>query len=361
MPKSTCTISFYRNDLHQTKLSRGRCPVKNCQIDIHRHKVPFQRYKGQMRYVPFCPEHGIRVHNNGFVYYNGPSKSDLETSTKRNLMFHSDHYVETFLRNGNKLESKRLCYENSEDALSYNVFAQLLSNGDALKHLVSYIVRRRIVDDVDLYLWGGKIDLKKGTFTKYQPLEKVRNHLEGDITHFGTEPDIMLVVPDQLVICIEAKFGSKNSIAKEREEIEEIEGEKPTKRSKLKERYCKRNKIINAEAIMDLENWPTPFYEQIFRNVIFAASMAKLEGSADWHVVNLRNQHVINLKRGRPESMPILRNIRSILKPRYKKRFLHLTWEEIFEKVIKGHDGLANLTWYLKNKSLECGRAFNVL
>ncbi len=89
--------------------------------------------------------------------------------------------------------------------------------------------------------------------------------------------------------------------------------------------------------------------------------MAKLEGSADWYVVNLRNQHVMNLKRGKPESMPILRNIRSILKPKYKKRFTHLTWEGMFEKIMKGDERLVNLTWYLKNKSLACGRAFNFL
>ncbi|MCH6556956.1 MAG: hypothetical protein IH803_01920 [Nitrospirae bacterium] len=282
----------------------------------------------------------------------------METSTKRNLMFHNDHYVENFLRNGNKLESKRLCYENSEDALSYNVFAQLLSNGDALRHLVSYIARRRIVDDVDLYLWGGKIDLKNGTVTKYPPLDRVRQHLEGDIKPFGTEPDIILVVPKQVVICIEAKFGSKNPIA---EDKEAREGEKPKRMDRLLERYCRRNTLIDYRTIIDGEKMPKLFYEQLFRNIIFAASMAKLEGSDDWYVVNLRNQHVMNVKRGKPESMPILRNIRSILKPRYKKRFLHLTWEEIFEKVIKGHDGLANLTWYLKNKSLACGRAFNVL
>ena len=358
MSQSSCAISFYRHDLQHTRLSRGQCPVRNCQTDINRHKVPFQRYRGRMRYLPFCPEHGIRIHKNGFVYYNGPSQSDTEISTRRNLMFHSDHYIRHFLHKGTKVESERLCYENSEDALSYNVFTELLSHGDVLKQLVGQISRRKIHEDVDLYLWGSKIDLKNGTVTTYPPLDTVRQRLEGDIKPFGTEPDIILVVPNQVVICIEAKFGSKNPIA---EDKEAREGEKPKRMDRLLKRYCGRNTLIDSRTIIDDEKMPKLFYEQLFRNIIFAASMAKLEGSADWYVVNLRNQHVMNLKRGKPESMPILRNIRSILKPRYKKRFLHLTWEEIFEKVIKGHDGLADLTWYLKNKSLACGRAFNVL
>ena len=106
---------------------------------------------------------------------------------------------------------------------------------------------------------------------------------------------------------------------------------------------------------------PNVFYEQLFRNIVFAASMAKLEGDADWYVVNLRNQHVMNLKKGRSESMPVMRNVRSILNPKYKKRFTHLTWEEIYEKVIKGTDGFEDLSWYLKNKSLKCHRAFNII
>jgi len=102
------------------------------------------------------------------------------------------------------------------------------------------------------------------------------------------------------------------------------------------------------------------FYEQLFRNIVFAASMAKLESVPYWHVVNLRNQHIMNVKKGKPESLPILRNIRSILRPAYKKRFTHLTWENIYDVAIKDVSNLSNLGWYLKTKSLNCGRAFNI-
>lgn len=358
MANSNCTVSFYRNDLQKTRLNKGVCPVKNCDIDINKQKAPYQRYRGKMRYMPFCSEHGIRIHNNGFIYYNGKSKSNLISATKRNLMFHNDYYINNFLKKSNKIESGRLCYENSEDALTYNVFTELLSNGQALKKLASYISNKKIDDTVELYLWGGKINLRNNTFKKYEPLEIVRKHLEGDIKYYGTEPDIMLIVPKKMVICIEAKFGSKNPIAKEKKENE---GEKPSKKDKLIERYCERNNIINSSQIFNFDDMPTLFYEQLFRNIIFASSMAKLENNADWFVVNLRDQHILNTKRGQPESMPIKRNIRSILKPKYKNRFTHLTWEEIFTKFIKGNDDLADLTWYLKNKSLSCGRAFNIL
>lgn len=356
--KSNCTISFYRNDLQGTQLRMGKCPVKKCTVDIEQHKVPFQKYKGKMRYLPFCPDHGIRIHNNGFVYCNGSSPDDLITATKRNLMFHGNYYAANFFKQGNKMESGRLCYESSEDAVSYNVFTELLSNGVALKRLVGYITKQNIMDDVDLYLWGGKIDLTNNSFMQYQPLIDVRKVLEHDIKRFGTEPDIILVIPQKILICIEAKFGSKNPIAKGQKDSQ---GEKPKDKSNLIERYCVKNNIIDTRGIFDFSNAPKLFYEQLFRNIVFAASMARLEGNADWYVVNLRNQHVMNLKRGKPESMPIMRNMRSILKSKYKKRFTHLTWEDIYDQAVKGDYGLSNLAWYLKNKSLNCGRAFNIL
>jgi hypothetical protein len=358
MSQSTCTMSFFRNDLQVTRLWKRTCPVKNCSTDMRRHTAPFQKYKGTMRYLPFCPEHGIRVHSSGFVYYNGQHRTDLITATKRNLSFHSEYYIDNFLKNGNKMESGRLCYENSEDALTYNVFTELLADGEALKRLAGHFLRRKVEEEVELYLWGGKIDLKHHTFSKYAPLDEVRGHVEGDIKRFRTEPDIMLIVPQKAVICIEAKFGSKNSLACD---VEESEGEKPKKKEELIQRYCHNNKIINASQIIDIENLPLLFYEQLFRNIIFAASMAKLEGEAEWHVVNLRNQHVMNVKRGKPESHPVMRNMRSLLMDKYKKQFTHMTWEDLFQLTIKGQDVFANLTWYLKNKSLGCARAFNIL
>ena len=102
MPTSSCTVSFFRNDLQRTRLQRGMCPVKNCKADIGQHKVPFHRYRGKMRYLPFCPEHGIRIHPTSFVYYNGPSDNDLAIATRRNLMFNADYYISNFFKKAGK-------------------------------------------------------------------------------------------------------------------------------------------------------------------------------------------------------------------------------------------------------------------
>jgi len=354
MAKSNCTISFFRNDLLSTGSSAGKCPVKNCSSQID--KVRFNKKS----IVPFCPEHGLTIHSSGFVYYNGDSEEDRIIATKRNLMFHADYYISSFFGKSKKMESGRLCNESSEDAVSYNVFTELLTNKTALKQVVKLITGRCPQDEVGLYLWGSKIDLGNNSANIYEPLEEVRKNLEKGIKGFKTEPDIMLIVPKNVVICIEAKFGSKNPLAIDKDVAE---GEKPKRIEDLIERYCNKNEFINRNEIFDFESKrPRLLYEQLFRNIVFAASMAKLEGASEWYVANLRGQHNINIKRGKPESMPVMRSVYSILKPehKHKKRFVHLTWENIYDNCVKGNSDLCNLAWYMKNKTLNCSRAFNI-
>jgi len=355
---SSCAV-FSRHDLLHSRLEKGQCPVRTHRAqDILAHRAPFRKYKGQMRYTPFCPEHGLRIHRDGFVYYNGRSKHDVGIATRRNLVFNSDYYVRNILESGAKVESKRLCYESSEDAVTYNVFTELLSHGFPLNELVAQIAGREVPGTVELYLWGGSVDLVKGKFVPCEHLKEVRRVLEKDVGPFQTEPDIMLIIPHKILICIEAKFGSKNPIAKD---SNDTAGQKPKSVRGLRARYCEGNPLVDSKEIFDFGKDSERFHEQIFRNIVFAVSMSKLASIDEWYVANLRNQHVMNLKRGKPESLPIVRNVRSILKRPFKKRFVHLTWEDIYEKIVKprAEGDLSDLAHYFKTKSLNCRRAFN--
>jgi hypothetical protein len=356
MATSSCTISFSRNDLQRSRLQaeQGKCPVRNCSANLE--QAPFRRRKGEMLNLPFCPEHGIRIHKSGFVYYNGLTSNDLITATKRNLMFHPQYYIDNFLSKPSKAESHRLCYETSEDALTYNVFAELFSKHNELGKLLRHISKDSLPETPELYLWGQRLDLSKGV-SPYQPLCEVRRQLEPDIRGFPTEPDIMLVVPNKVLVCIEAKFGSKNPIAEERKVSVD---QKPKSRTDLIDRYCTRNSIVQWEEIFTFDKMPTRFHEQLFRNLVFAASMAKIAGIEEWYVLNLRSQHVMNLKKAQPESMPVIRSVHSILTPSHKKRFLHMTWEDLYNICVKDNPALHNLAWYMKNKTLNCHRAFNI-
>lgn len=364
MSNTGCTISFFKNDLQRSRLLHNDCPVKGCSVKIKDYLVPFRRDKRRgVIYKPSCPEHNIRVHNSsGFVYYNGSAADNLIAATKRNLMFNADYYISNFFGTGAKVESGRLCYENSEDAVSYNIFTEILSDRHALKKLLNYITGQEVHDNIDLYLWGRKIDFENKVTDLYPPLTEIRKILEPGRKgppKPPTEPDIMLIVPKRLIVLIEAKFGSKNPIA----EDEAKQNRRRRTARELIEDYCFKNPFDMKSIFVDYNKMPHLFYEQLFRNIVFAASMAKVARIDEWYVANLRNQHLMNMRRGQPESMPIKRNVLSMLRPLHerKHRFTHLTWEDIYTLVVKDNNNLLNLAWYLKNKSFGCGRAFNIL
>ncbi|MBI4834285.1 MAG: hypothetical protein HY811_05655 [Planctomycetes bacterium] len=353
---SRCTVSFGRHDLQASRLKSGLCPVKNC--DALLSKAPFRRVKGRMQFLPFCPVHGIRVHKNTFTYFNGISQTEKELALKRSLRFNNDFYINRILKGKIKADPISPAYESSGDALTWNVFSLIAGNKYALAELVALITGKVYTRPADLYLWDGKVDLVRGTFRHCQPLLKVRKALESDIRESPTEPDVMLVIPRKLVIVIEAKFGSGNKIAGG---SKRLPGEKPSKVPELIKKYYLDNEYLRNDPIFDVANPPTPFYEELFRDIAFAASMAKVSGARDWFVVNLRSAHVLNLKRGKPESLPVTKNIRSFLMPKYKKQFVHMHWEDIFKKVIKDNLELVDLAWYMKNKSIYGVRAFNII
>jgi len=41
--RSTCNVSFTRNDLARTKLGKDQCPVKHCTIDVKRYSAPYNK------------------------------------------------------------------------------------------------------------------------------------------------------------------------------------------------------------------------------------------------------------------------------------------------------------------------------
>ena len=104
--------------------------------------------------------------------------------------------------------------------------------------------------------------------------------LENDISRFQTEPDAMLVIGGELVVCVEAKFSSGNPLAYEGPVID---GAKPTDRQRLIRRYRDLAGRATQFAI-DTERMSPVLHSQLFRNVVFASEMAN---GCDWHVVNL--------------------------------------------------------------------------
>src|SRR5258706_9818021 len=104
---STCRLSFGFAAFDLRRLRATQCPVKDCDV------VPIEVSAGKAMRL-WCPEHGIRLHSNTFVYWNGPGLND--DSRLRNFIVRKDLVRAIALPKGMKAESHRLGYAMSEDA-----------------------------------------------------------------------------------------------------------------------------------------------------------------------------------------------------------------------------------------------------
>jgi len=168
---------------------RVRCCIRGCDQSMAK------AHRGTRRDVAcFCPEHHIRV---------SPSRPTYVYDTReRNLIV--DHHV---FRSVAKVESWRLPNETSEDALTWNVFVGLSRLG-RLRQAVWAMVGILPHAEPTLYLWGNEIGPESARF--WPKLKSVREMLEPDLG-IKTEPDIVLHAPGELMVIVEAKFGSPNS------------------------------------------------------------------------------------------------------------------------------------------------------
>src|ERR1700730_9183360 len=112
----------------------GGCPVRGC------HSTLQSPGKGTARPLR-CPDHEITIHKKTFGYSN----------PLRNILFEADYFNRNIRDNPNKAETHRLGYENSEDALTWNVFTRL-ARADRLTELASHLAQVELKSRPTLYL-----------------------------------------------------------------------------------------------------------------------------------------------------------------------------------------------------------------
>ncbi len=115
---------------------------------------------------------------------------------------------EYYRRLEHKVDGRRLTHETSEDAVSWNVFVGLFALG-GLAQAYESITGQQSEREPELYLWGNRIDTAAPRF--WTALKRVQRTLERQ-KRIPTEPDIILRVPGEAIVLIEAKFGSPNSL-----------------------------------------------------------------------------------------------------------------------------------------------------
>lgn len=327
------------------------CPVAGCTVSKLR-KVAFR--KGE---IDHCPIHCLRIHGSSqtFAYYNGSGAATRHQAALRNIVFERESFSASFLGNAAEAETHRICHENSEDALTWNVFARLARAG-ALGEVVATFTDMSVDIEPELILWGLKVSLDDRSVPRmFQALTEAREIYEKGIKKFLTEPDIMLYVPGKVLVLVEAKFTSGNTVALT-DARKDIDGEKPKSREGIKQRY-------SAASLPDgamLDSVPAgPFYSQLYRNLVFAIRMAA-QLDVPWRLVNLVSEEQIR-RHGRNDSYGDPTSfIQGILPEATRGCFRVATWEQLYTAHVAGKSDLQDLAAYMVNKSASRAKAFAV-
>jgi hypothetical protein len=328
----------------------GSCPVSGCA-------APLEKADSQWGKMPYCPVHRIRIHagSRTFVYYNGPDEFSKHEAALRNILFEREYFEKHILGNAAKAETHRICHETSEDALTWNVFSKLARDG-VLPALLSTLTDLSLNTEPELYLWGLKVDLHNSTPPELFPtLRRARDEFEKDITKFLTEPDAILYVPGQLLVLVEAKFTSGNTVASANK-AHDVKGEKPKSIEGILERYGPKKPLPDS---MLAPQSSEPFYSQLYRNLVFAIYMAN-ELDVRWVLINLVSEGRFRPRQNKVEFQDPTQFIHGLLPEKSRDQFLFYSWERLYAEHVAKATKLKDLAEYMYNKSANGVKALAV-
>ncbi len=164
------------------------CPVKGCTEKVERQRKSFKRAS-----MFQCRQHGI---------YVSPSTFEYE-SEQDNLLWKSPEDMALLKSLKRSKRESRMARDNSEDALSWNVFRFLERSEDLLPWVESITGRREGFIENIVY-WSYSTAQR----SQWDRLKLARREF-GEENERGSEPDIAIVT-SQSIILIEAKLTSSS-------------------------------------------------------------------------------------------------------------------------------------------------------
>jgi hypothetical protein len=169
------------------------CPVRGCSRVVPRQRKTFRR---DDRFK--CPDHEIFISGSTFEY-----ASEVE-----NLLWRDEADLCLLSRiKGVKRES-RIARDNSEDALTWNVF-RFLEKNKLVDRVLSPLVDRRLLAPKVIYWSYSQRDL-----AAWPGLDRTRTEF-GENLQRSSEPDLIVDAADTLVF-VEAKLTAGNETAPSR-------------------------------------------------------------------------------------------------------------------------------------------------
>jgi len=286
------------------------CHIKGCDT----------RVKKPSRNTPYskdslCSKHGIYVHTKTYIYQD----------PLRNLLWHESEDTSLFAKVTKNKRDQRFGHENSEDALTWNIF-RAFHREKRLHNLVDILVPniKPLVEPLIFY-WASK---ENGAL--WEQFEQSSDHFNEE-SQRRTEPDIILFQPDGYLIFVEAKFGSTNE-----RHITHLD------------RYREKDWFDEV-----FSNVPHNLYE-LMRHWLLGTFVANSLGIPFT---------LVNLVRRAKEADIEEKFWRAYCNPHSRRRFYRKEWEDIFDAVniaSLSSNVNENIKHYFNNKTLDLQPAFSL-
>jgi hypothetical protein len=265
-----------------------KCPVKGCSERVERQRGSFKR---ENRFK--CPKHEIFISPSTFEY---PSELD-------NLLWKDTEDLELLHRIMKKKRESRMARDNSEDAVSWNVF-RFLEKNNLVEGFLDSITNTSPKESAMIY-WS--YNQRKNS--SWSLLNRARKEF-GERISRGSEPDI-IITTDNALFFIEAKLTAGN------------------KTSPSNPGYSKKYETGSS-------NWFSRVFESDYESIAIAEKkyelmrfwllgtwMAKRMG-VDFYLINL-------VLADREKDIELI--FKKHIKENQRRHFLRSTWESIRDYV----------------------------
>lgn len=314
--------------VHPDDPDRVRCYVRGCQHFLRR---PTRYARGEE-----CPDHGIYCH------YSRYGATYSYRDVRRNIIASPDLFAQRIVGHPFKYESHRLGSENSEDALSWNVFRSLQEAG-LLAAVAKLIIGEDHPQEPDLYLWG--IRVSDDSFEPWDLLIAARERFESNlpVKRPLTEPDIALHLPGKYLVLIEAKFTSPNPFY---ERGPRKDAQSLTLDELLEIYWDDSLRILDNAKTCSADRVPY----QLWRNTVFAEWMAVSDAPST-------NAYHVNLTREKYE-VESAAEFAGSMKREFATRFQRHSWEALWHYC--NSDAATSTKFYLQGKTAHLTQALNL-
>ncbi|MBH0161838.1 hypothetical protein [Fictibacillus sp. 26RED30] len=175
------------------------CPVLNCKHQVPRQKKTFKTTDDYL-----CPTHNIFLSPTTFEY----------TDYTMNLLSKSPEDIQLLRTILKKKRENRLARNNSEDAVTWNMFRYLETSNQLEKYLESIGIHNALNPKIHYWCYD------KESQNAYPLLLKARSTF-GEKPSSGSEPDLLIETEDAIIV-IECKTGSSNNTIPSRAEVEKL-------------------------------------------------------------------------------------------------------------------------------------------